>query len=203
MDDPSKGTMNPVYPGVTNLIRLIREDLFVHGGDLRMPSFLAIAVHRFGHWASSQRQGAVRDALLFFYRIMYRYVRKHYGIEIPITTLIGRRLWLKYPSGTVFHGKAEIGDDCLIWQNTTIGAFYGLEKHFHEGPKLGDRVEVGAGAVIFAGVRVGEGTSIGPQAVVSSNVSARTEVFAKASPLYGKESSCRDCDTCPNTPTMG
>ena len=152
----------------------------MYGGDWTMPGFRAIAVHRFGHWVSNKRESAARAALLWVHRALYRYVRNHYGIEIPLTTIIGRRLWLVHQSGVVFHWKAEIGDDCLIRDNTTIGAEYGGGKTLYPGPKVGNRVHVGAGAIIFAGVTIGEDASIGPNAVVMSNVPARAIVTAEA-----------------------
>ena len=80
----------------------------------------------------------------------------------------------------MFHWKAEVGDDCVIRHNATIGAGYGGRKNLHNGPKLGHRVEVGPGAVIFAGVKVGDDTAIGPNAVVMADVPAGSRVFVEA-----------------------
>ena len=59
-----------------------------------------------------------------------------------------------------------IGDDCLIRQGVTIGA----ATKRHESPVLGDRVEVGAGAVIAGAITIGDDVVIGPNAVVMSDV---------------------------------
>jgi serine O-acetyltransferase len=114
------------------------------------------------------------------YRTMYRYVRNHYGIEIPLSVSIGRRLELAHQHGMVFHWKAVIGDDCAIRHNATIGAGHGGQKNLHKGPRLEDRVEIGPGAVIFAGIKIGARAVIGPNVVVMSDVPAGAKVFAEA-----------------------
>ncbi len=177
---PILGTIVRLYRVVQDLRRQIREDWITNNRDWTMPGFRAIAVHRFGTWVSHRRRGLLKSGLLRLYQAMFRYVRNHYGIEIPLTTAIGRRLWLTHQHGIVFHWKAEIGDDCLIRHNATIGAGYGGRKNLHNGPKLGHRVEVGPGAVIFAGVTIGDGAVIGPNVVIMSNVPADARVFVEA-----------------------
>jgi serine O-acetyltransferase len=161
-------------------MRQVHEDWTVNFRDWTMPGFRALTVHRLGVWLSSRRAGFLKSGLLMLYQVMYRYVRNHYGIEIPLTTSIGRRLELAHQHGIVFHWKAVIGDDCGIRHNATIGASYGGQKTLHKGPRLGDQVEIGPGAVIFAGVKIGDGAVIGPNAVVMSDVPAGARVFAEA-----------------------
>lgn len=177
---PMLGTFVRLYQGLQELRNQIREDWTVNSRDWTMPGFRAIAIHRFGTWLSARRSGVLKSILLTIYYGMYRYVRNHYGIEIPLEVTLGRRLWLVHQHGIVFHWKSEIGDDCLIRHGATIGAGYGGEKTLHKGPKLGQRVEVGPGAVIFAGVKIGDGAVIGPNAVVMSDVPAGARVFAEA-----------------------
>lgn len=177
---PGLGTIVRLYKAVQDLLSQIREDWITNNRDWTMPGFRAIAVHRFGTWVSNRRGGLLKSGLLRLYQGMFRYVRNHYGIEIPVTTIIGRRLWLTHQHGIVFHWKAEIGDDCLIRHNATIGAGHGGRKNLHNGPRLGHRVEVGPGAVIFAGIKIGDGAVIGPNVVIMSNVPADARVFAEA-----------------------
>lgn len=165
---------------VQGLADQISEDWAVNHRDWTMPGFRAIAVHRFGTWVANKRPGVLRTVLLAVYRALYRYVRNTYGIEIPLTVTLGRRLWLVHQNGVVFHWKTVVGDDCLIRHNATIGAGYGGEKTLHRGPQLGNRVEVGPGAVIFAAVKIGEGAVLGPNVVVMADVPAGARVFAEA-----------------------
>ncbi|MEO8340730.1 MAG: serine acetyltransferase [Nitrospirota bacterium] len=161
---------------LTELVDLIHEDWCVNSRDWTMPGFRALAVHRFGTWLTDRSGGIMRWGLMKLYLVMYRYIRNHYGIEIPLTVKVGRRLHLVHQSGIIFHWKAEIGDDCVVRQNVTLGAGYS-DKTINNGPKIGNHVQVGVGVVIFAGINIGDGAFIGPNAVVMSNIPAGARVF--------------------------
>jgi serine O-acetyltransferase len=166
------------------LMTLIREDWVASGRHWDRPGFRAVAVHRFGNWVMTQGR-IVRSPLYRVYRILFRFVRNYYGIELPLTTRVGRRCSIGHQSGIVIHPRAEIGDDCVIRQNVTIGA--ASEGRIHQAPRLGHRVEVGAGAVIIGRVRIGDGARIGPNAVVMTDVPAGAVVFAPASRVIAPE----------------
>ena len=74
--------------------------------------------------------------------------------------------------GVVIHPDVVIGADCTIAQNVTIGRNPG-DTHV---PVLGDRVYVGAGAVIFGEITIGDDTMIGANSVVLADVPARAVV---------------------------
>lgn len=153
------------------LLEQIREDKRVNG-SWTTPGFQAMAVHRFGAWRRNLPRLLQPPATLLYY-MMNMVVRNVYGIEIASTTTIGRRFRIAHQSGIVIHYRAQIGDDCVIRQNVTIGA--GVA---HEVPRLGHRVSVGAGAVIIGDVTIGDDARIGPNAVVMTNVPPGAMVVA-------------------------
>jgi serine O-acetyltransferase len=161
--------------GVIELWQRIREDWIAHNRDWTTPGFRAVAVYRFGVWQQSVRPWILRAPLWLLYRSMYRYIRNHYGIELYVTTIVGRRLVIGHQGGIVIHQYAEIGDDCQIHQNVTIGA---AGRDWRLCPKLGHRVEVGCGAAIIGKVTIGDDVRIGPNAVVMTNVPAGAIVVA-------------------------
>ena len=65
--------------------------------------------------------------------------RNGYGIELPHTAVIGRRLVIEHQHGIVVHGAVRMGDDCILRQGVTLGN-KSLEKP-HDAPRLGDRRE--------------------------------------------------------------
>jgi serine O-acetyltransferase len=148
----------------------IVEDWVAHGQDWTKPGFRAVAVHRFGVWRMEVQPKLLRAPLSVLYRMLYRKVRNTYGIELPYTVKLGRRVVIEHQSAIVIHGFCEIGDDSIIRQGVTLGNRY-LEKPM-EAPKLGQRVNVGAGAKIFGSVTIGDGASIGANAVVLDDVPA-------------------------------
>ena len=156
------------------LLRQLAEDLAAHDNDWTRPGFQALAVHRFGNWRMKVEPKLLRAPLSVAYRAMFRGVRNIYGIELPYTVKVGRRVVFEHQGGVVIHGGAEIGDECVIRQGVTIGNKR-LDRP-DDAPKLGARVNVGAGAKILGAVEVGEGAAIGANSVVVKNVEPNTSV---------------------------
>jgi len=146
----------------------ILEDWEAHGRDVTRPGFQAVAVHRFGNWRMGIRHKAVRAPFTLLYKALYSCVRNVYGIELPFTTKLGRRVVFEHQHGIVIHGYSVIGDECVIRQGVTLGN-RGIERPL-DAPRLGNRVNVGAGAKILGGITVGDGAKIGANAVVTRDV---------------------------------
>ncbi|MDB4974765.1 MAG: cysE 1 [Myxococcaceae bacterium] len=153
-----------------SLWELIREDFVAHGRDITRPGFQAVAVYRFGVWRMKVEPLALRAPLSVAYRALYRSVRNFYGIELPYSAKIGRRVIFEHQHGIVVHGETVIGDDCIIRQGVTLG-IRSMER-LTEAPVLGRGVNVGAGAKIIGPVNVGDGAAIGANAVVLKDVPA-------------------------------
>jgi len=159
---------------------LMREDLR-YNGHVTWPGYQALVVHRFGVWKNGIRIKIVRVPFTVLYRIAAGFVRNFYGIELPATTRVGRRVLIGHQHGIIIHQNAVIGDDCILRQGVTIGQDRptpGQSPATVPAPTLGNGVEVGAGAVIMGAITVGDGVRIGPNAVVMSNVPAGAIVAA-------------------------
>jgi serine O-acetyltransferase len=162
------------------LIMQLREDWKSHYSDWTLPGFRAVAAHRLGTWVEQESgrglvRGPIRIVLRRLHLMMYRYVRNQYGIELPHTVVLGRRVVLGHQSGIVIHPYATIGEDCIIRQNVTIGALNA--ERVKEAPVIGRGVELGAGAAILGRVTVGDGSRIGPHCVVMTDVPPGSTVF--------------------------
>ncbi len=151
-----------------SLWQQIKEDWIAHGRDWTKPGFRAVVVQRFGVWRMKIQPKLLRAPLSILYRMLYRKVRNTYGIELPYTVQLGRRVVVEHQGAIVIHGYCAIGDDSIIRQGVTLGNRY-LDRPF-DAPKLGKRVNVGAGAKIFGDITVGDGANIGANAVVLCNV---------------------------------
>lgn len=152
------------------LMVLLREDLQAHGSDWTRPGFRAVAVHRFGVWRMRVRNKFLRALLSWLYRRLYIRVRNRYGIELPYSAKLGRRVVIEHQGAIVIHGDCVIGNDCHIRQGCTLGNKT-LDRPF-DAPTLGDHVNVGAGAVILGKVTIGDGANVGANAVVVKDVPA-------------------------------
>lgn len=88
------------------------------------------------------------------------------GADIPLGTRIGGGLLIPHPNGIVVHPEASIGPNCLLMQQVTLGTT-------GDGvPVLAGHVDVGAGAKVLGGIRLGEHCTIGANAVVLDDVPA-------------------------------
>lgn len=72
--------------------------------------------------------------------------------------------------GCVIHENSIIGDNCLIFQNVTIGSAWKKGKCESEAPVIGDNVFIGAGAVILGNIHIGNNVTIGANAVILQDI---------------------------------
>jgi serine O-acetyltransferase len=156
------------WNGDIGLVTQIIEDWKAHGRDWTKPGFQAVAIHRFGNWRMNVNPKPLRAPFSLIYRTLYRAVRNLYGIELPYSAYVGRRVVIEHQGSIVIHGDAIIGDDCILRHDVTLGN-RNLDRPF-DAPRLGSRVSVGAGAKILGGVSIGDGAQIGANAVVCIDV---------------------------------
>jgi serine O-acetyltransferase len=144
---------NIIFPKFKVFIRLLSPRL--------MPVFL----YRISHFLYHANLGFLAKliALVNFFL---------FGIEIAVQCQIGKGLFLPHTQGTVI-GAYSIGDNAIIFQGVTLGAKE-LDFYFQENlrPVLGHGVTVGAGAKVLGGIVIGDGSSIGANAVVLESVPA-------------------------------
>ena len=151
------------------LFSQIAEDWRTHRRDWTRPGFRAVAAHRFGVWRMGLPQ-PFRAPASVLYRMVFRRCRNVYGIELPYSATLGRRVTIEHQGGIVVHGASVIGDDCTIRQGVTLGVK--RPDRPDEAPRLGRGVDVGAGAAILGPVSIGDGAKIGANAVVLIDVPA-------------------------------
>lgn len=167
----------------------IKEDWVANGKDWSRPGFRAIAVYRFGVWRMGIKSKIIRAPFSVFYRLMFRSIRNGYSIELPYSARVGRRLVIEHQGAIVVHGNAQLGDDCIIRQGVTLGNRY-MDRP-NEAPTLGDRVNVGAGAMLLGAITISNDAVIGANAVVLHDVEANTAVVGIPAKPIGKHKTQR------------
>lgn len=85
--------------------------------------------------------------------------------------------------GVVISDHAIIGDNCMIYQNVTVGV---LEDGSISAPVIKDGVVIGAGAILLGGITVGEGAKVGAGAVVLSDVPAGATAVGVPAHIVGR-----------------
>jgi len=160
--------MTQLKTGFLAMGQQIVEDWRAHQSDWTKPGFRAVAVYRFGVWRMQIQPKVLRAPFSVIYRSHYRYVRNVYGIDLPYTVQLGRRVVFEHQGAIVIHGDCRIGDDSIIRQGVTLGNRY--LQHPLDAPRLGERVNIGAGAKILGAVVLGDDVNIGANAVVLGDV---------------------------------
>ena len=124
-------------------------------------------VYRFGRWRNSLQPRAVRQLLYPAYLGLYKGVQVVAGIELPCEVEIGRNFVIDHFGGIVVSGYARFGDDCRI----RTGCVVGLRRVSDPAaPRIGNNVDIGAGAKLLGGIRIGNNVRIGANAVVLCDV---------------------------------
>ncbi|MBT1172648.1 serine O-acetyltransferase [Bifidobacterium sp. MA2] len=106
------------------------------------------------------------------------------GVEIHPAATIGRRLIIDHGTGVVIGETAVIGDDVILHHQVTLGGRVNTPGKRH--PTIGDRVYIGAGAMVLGNITVGDDSKIGAMALVLHDVPPRSVAIgspAKVRPI--------------------
>lgn len=128
---------------------------------LLYPSFDAVRSYRIAHWFYER-------GYYFIARWISQRSRHKTGIEIHPGAKIGKGLFIDHGSGVVIGETTEIGDNCTLYQNVTLGGTGKDVGKRH--PTLGNNVMVGAGARVLGPFKIGDNSKIAANAVVLEEV---------------------------------
>ncbi len=125
------------------------------------PGFHALVCHRLAHWLHLRHIPLIP-------RLISHLARLFTGVEIHPGAVIGKGVCIDHGMGVVIGETAIVGDYCLIYQGVTLG---GTGKEIGKRhPTLGSHVVVGAGAKVLGNIYVGDRVRIGAGAVVLRDV---------------------------------
>jgi serine O-acetyltransferase len=167
-------------------LQLLAEDFATHDRDPLAPGFWAVATHRIGTRALDEKRPRVERALLdVAYRALFTGVDWIWGIHLPRSTSLGRRVRL-WHNGSMLLTAKSIGNDVHLRHDTTFGPVRAgrqvptagpLAVVTDELPVIEDGVDLGSGVCVLGGVRVGQGAVVGANSVVLKNVPPRATVL--------------------------
>ncbi|PKK83797.1 MAG: serine O-acetyltransferase [candidate division Zixibacteria bacterium HGW-Zixibacteria-1] len=119
---------------------------------LLYPGFHAIFVHRFVH-------PLYKLGIPFIPRLISQISRMFSGVEIHPGARIGKGFFIDHGAGIVIGETAEIGENCVIFHNVTLGGtgHHSGKRH----PTIGNNVLIGTGAIILGPLTIGNNVRIG------------------------------------------
>lgn len=128
---------------------------------INYPGVHAIINHRLAHFLYRHRR-------FFLARFVSQVSRFFTGIEIHPGAQIGKNLFIDHGMGIVIGETAEIGDNCTIYHQVTLGGT-GKDKGKRH-PTLGNNVLVSTGAKVLGPITIGDNSKIGANAVVLHSI---------------------------------
>jgi len=162
-------------PSLSHLIYLDYRRYFAAGARNALSvvaltqGFWASTIFRASHWALAHcRIPGLRTVVKAGCIMLQKFIEVITGICIPGRCNIGPGLYIGHFGGIFVDSEARIGENCNIAQGVTIGK--GGRGELHGVPTLGDRVHIGANAVILGKITIGNDAVIGPGAVVMNSV---------------------------------
>lgn len=155
-----------------NIIRTIKEDIdTVYKIDpsainileviLCQPGLHAIWFHRIAHKLWMWKIPVIPRLISTLSRFLT-------GVDIHPAAVIGRRFFIEHGAGVVIGETTEIGEDCLLYQQVTLGATGSQKGKRH--PTLKNGVIVGAGAKVIGSLTLGNHSKVGAGSVVITDV---------------------------------
>lgn len=142
---------------------------------------LLASIRAYQRHAGSRWPGSVLLGKLAIVR--HRFWSVITGADIPVNTKIGGGLLMPHPNGIVIHPDAQIGPNCLIFQQVTVGA-----RGSGGVPSIGGHVDIGAGAKILGLVKIGDHVLIGANSVVFKDVPSASTAVGNPARIIGKSS---------------
>jgi len=122
--------------------------------------YQALVAHRLAH-------ALIRHGIPVLPAVCRRWAIAACAIDILPRADLGGGCIIAHGIGLVIGGRTVIGADCTLLHGVTLG-----EARFDEldCPRLGDRVTVGAGAIVLGGITIGDDVMIGAGSVVLSDI---------------------------------
>jgi serine O-acetyltransferase len=179
-----------------NLLQLIRSDYRKHqkyGGHFFVivfftQGFWAVFQYRVAHFIySKMKWQPFRFLCLLLMLFWQKIIEITTGISIPVSSSIGHSFYIGHFGGIIINANSIIGSNCNISQGVTIGVSGRGEKRGT--PILGDKVYIGANAVVSGKITIGNSVLIGACSLVNDSIPDESVVFGVPAVIISQKGS--------------
>ena len=146
------------------------------------PGTIAVIVFRYGRWVSDLKIPVIKQLLNVIYLLGKAFVVLGFGVYIPVRANIAPGLTIHNFSG-IFLCEANIGKNCVVFQNVTVGHLRGQPAP----PTLGDNVFLGAGSKVLGSVKIGNNVVVGANSLVINDVEDNCTVMGVPARVISRE----------------
>lgn len=143
----------------------------------RCAGFWITAVYRFGNWADSLPSIFLRVPMWALY-LCLKMLSRIFSYNVYLWAgrhgaRIGAGLHLVHPANIMFGRGVEVGEDCEIYHEVTLGT-----GQIPGTPKIGNNVAIFPGARVLGGVLIGDSSIVAANCVVTKNVPPDSVILA-------------------------
>lgn len=173
---------------MTTLAQLIRED-FSGNRSSGLLTVIFIVNYRLGRYLLIRRRNGKKLAWIPYAPalVFSRILSLVFGCSAPFSCALGRRVIFPHGlQGIFISGKAEVGDDCTIMHQVTIGSNFLPGKSDSLAPSIGRNTFIGVGAKIIGGISIGDNVKVGANALVVSSVESDSVCLAPKATIIKK-----------------
>jgi len=149
------------YPGCAPEIDLILLNIPLTG-------ILLYRISRNFHIHKNDKQALFYSNLTRLFSLM----------EIYYTAEIGNGLKINHGFGLVIGANCKVGNNALLYQNTTIGDINPLKKEREQRPIIDDNIVMYSGAKVLGPVKIGDNVIISQNAVCTKSIESNQILMA-------------------------
>lgn len=132
-------------------------------------------------WGIRQKALSSRGILKYIYTYRWNRLIEKNNAFIPCSASFAEKPAFPHGfSGVFISSGANIGANCTIFHQVTIGSNTLADTKNPGAPTIGDNVYIGAGAKIIGGVHIGDNVRIGANCVVTKDVADNSTVVLAA-----------------------
>jgi serine O-acetyltransferase len=137
--------------------------------EKKFPTMIILFLYRLGNYIYYKNfPKEIKLILLVPIKIIYTLFEAVLNNEIPFDFKSGGGLRMRHPIGIVINSNCDIGENCTIFHQVTIGS--NEHSGFNKAANIGNNVYIGCGAKIIGDITIGNNVKIGANAVVTKNV---------------------------------
>ena len=139
-------------------------------------------------WKLKARCNSKSPSVSRIAQLLYGLYQYENGSSVAWNSTFGSEPCFPHGMKSIFvSGEAVIGNNCVIFQQVTIGSITLPDARGKGAPVIGDNVYIGAGAKVIGSVRVGNNVRVGANAVVYKDVPDNSVVVSGEQKIIPKD----------------
>ena len=125
-----------------------------------------------------------------FFKAIYRYCSRKYGIDISPNTIIGPGFYMGHAYAITINSHAKLGKNINIHKGATIGR---TNRGKYKGsPIIGNNVFIGINSTIVGGINIGDNVLIAPNSYVNFDVPSNSIVIGNPASIHTNQNATED-----------